>query len=495
MQDQGSYTIRLLLVSREPSALRNLWEVGEANGWQVETAYTGLEALERVQSGVTPSLVLLDMVPGDPDSVHTLRWLRRVRPQLPVILLPEPDDTQQMMEALRLGAQDFLLKPCQSLQLDKVIKRQLTALQSQAATDEALEEVEQIGDDLLFVAVSPAMRRVRTQVESLAQVNVPVLILGERGSGKHTTARLIHKLSIRSGFRFYQLNCAALPGNLLEHELFGGPNGVHSFNAPRTGRLEICQRGTMLLDQASEMPMSVQARVAQVLRDKRFVRNGETLEVDVRILASVDCESDLSLPERTMHEDLFYQLSAFTIYVPPLRQRKVEIPILLGHLMTRLSRHYGVAPRNFSSRVLDGCERYSWPGNLRELEDFVKRYLMLGDDSLAPGERVTEETVVPPRNLGMQDGARQSEPSNGGNNATVHTASLKSLVKSVKDEAERSAIAGALDKTHWNRKAAARLLRISYRALLYKIQEYRMSPPGHALEALNRGTKLDGPEN
>jgi two-component system, NtrC family, response regulator AtoC len=162
--------------------------------------------------------------------------------------------------------------------------------------------------------------------------------------------------------------------------------------------------------------------------------------------------------------------------------------------MSRLSRHYGIAPRNFSSRVLEGCERHSWPGNLRELEDFVKRYLMLGDDSLAPGQRLNEETVVSARGLDAQAGAHSLQ-ANGSTESSAHTASLKSLVKSVKDEAERSAIAGALDKTHWNRKAAARLLRISYRALLYKIQEYRMSPPGQSFETIHRGTKLDGPEN
>jgi DNA-binding NtrC family response regulator len=334
------------------------------------------------------------------------------------------------------------------------------------------------------------MRRVRAQVESLAQVNVPVLILGESGSGKHTTARMIHRLSIRSGFRFCQVNCGSLPANLLEQELFGGPaTGLNSLEPLKPGRLEVCQQGTVLLDQVSEMAASLQAGMVQVLREKRFVRNGQVQDADVRILASIDCGSDLSLPERMMHEDLFYLLSAFTIYVPPLRQRKMEIPILLGHFMNRLSRHYGIAPRNFSPRVLAGCEAYSWPGNLRELEDFVKRYLMLGDDSLSPGE-MGEESGTATRGLG----GVKSGQAGGAGDSTSGTASLKSLVKSVKDEAERNAIAGALDKTHWNRKAAARLLRISYRALLYKIQEYHMSPPGGTVVTINR-TKLNGPES
>jgi len=485
MADKGPSTVRLLFVTREPSSLPCLWEVGDGNSWQVETAYSGLEALERVQSGVTPSLVLLELVPGDPDSLHTLRWLRRVRPHLPVILLSQAEDTQQMMEALRLGAQDFLLKPCQPGQLDKVIKRQLAALPSGGEVDPNGANLEQIGDDLLFVAVGPAMRRVRAQVESLAQVNVPVLILGESGSGKHTTARMIHRLSIRSGFRFCQVNCASLPGNLLEQELFGSPStGSHSFEPPKPGRLEVCRQGTVLLDQVSEMAASLQAGIVEVLREKRFVRNGQVQDADVRILASIDCGSDLSLPERMMHEDLFYLLSAFTIYVPPLRQRKMEIPMLLGHFMNRLSRHYGVAARNFSPRMLERCEAYSWPGNLRELEDFAKRYLMLGDDSLSPRE--VEES-------GTSRGGRSGQ-SGGAGDSAFGTASLKSLVKSVKDEAERNAIAGALDRTHWNRKAAARLLRISYRALLYKIQEYHMSPPGGAVVTINR-TKLNGPES
>ena len=478
---------RMLLVSRDPSTLRSVAKVGEANDWQMETAHSGLEALEQVQSMPAPDLVLLDLVPDDADSLHTLRWLRRVCPRVPVILISLSENHHDMVEALRLGAQDFLLRPWQEQQLDRVLKSHLAGANQHEATVGG-EEIERISDSLSFVAASPAMKKLRAQAELLAQVNVPVLIVGEQGSGKETTARLIHELSVRSGMRFLKVSCDALASDQLESELFGCPaDEVNGGGYRRPGKFELCHRGTLVLQEISEMSLGLQAKVAAVLQRPRLIkRTNNKSELDVRILGTSKIDLDAVDDERKMNGDLLGRLSAFTINVPPLRQRREDIPVLLGHFMKRLARHYGLPARNLSPHVLDSCQRYSWPGNVEELENFVKGYLMLGDDSLLMlGDgSLRHGNLQPKLEAAIQtplDNLKEDQP-NGAKSSTpaLEPASLKSLVRTVKDETEKSAIAGALDQTRWNRKAAARLLQISYRALLYKIEQHQMRPPQFA---------------
>ena len=471
--------IRLLVVSKEPTVVRSLWSIGEANSWELETVGSGWEALEFVQAGTTPDLLLLDLPRGDGDSLHILRWLRRLRPNLPIILLCYPDDAGRKNEAIRLGAQDYLVRPVDDEQLESVIRGQLSSRSDSIEMDLASEDIEQVSDDAFFVGASPIMRKLRAQAELLAQANVPVLILGETGSGKDTAARLIHKLSIRSGFKFLKVNCAALPGDLLETELFGYDR-TDSTGSVRSkpGKLELCEKGTVLLDEIAEMPTSVQSKLMQVLQNKQFFRpgSGAPVEVDVRILAASSASIERALSERKLREDLYYRLSAFTVQTPPLRQRKDEIPLLLRHFMHHLAKHYGMPPRTFSPAVLEACHAYSWPGNLRELEEFVKRYLVMGDKELAFGGQKSEdvfEHISPAAQTSHTDMVPLNGNGNGGQPSSLN--SLKSLVQSVRFEAERSAIATALEKTGWNRKAAARLLKVSYRTLLYKIEQYHMS--------------------
>ena len=501
MTENAIEAVRLLVVSKEPTVVRSLGSIGETNSWQLETVGSGWEALEYVQAGVTPDLLLLDLPRGDADSLHILRWLRRLRPNLPIILLCYPDDAGRKNEAIRLGAQDYLVRPLDDEQLENVIRGQLSSRNDTFDMDLASEDIEQVSDDAFFVGASPIMRKLRAQAELLAQANVPVLILGENGSGKDTAARLIHKLSVRSGFKFLKVNCAALPSDLLETELFGYERSDSTGSVrSKPGKLELCEQGTVLLDEIIEMPTSVQSKLLQVLQNKQFFRpgSGTAVDVDVRILAATSANIERALSEKKLREDLYYRLSAFTVQAPPLRQRKDEIPLLLRHFMHHLAKHYGMAPRTFSPAVLDACHSYSWPGNLRELEGFVKRYLVMGDKEVAFGEQKSEdgfEHVGPaPQNsnldLAVLDGNGNGN-GNGGQTSGVN--SLKSLVQSVRFEAERNAISIALEKTGWNRKAAARLLKVSYRTLLYKIEQYHMSSPEAPPSAFHgNGTRGNG---
>jgi transcriptional regulator with PAS, ATPase and Fis domain len=323
-------------------------------------------------------------------------------------------------------------------------------------------EVEEVADDVFFIAASVAMRKIRSQAALVAHVDIPVLLLGESGTGKEVLARLIHKLSPRAHRTFLKVNCAAVPADLLESELFGyEPGAFTGATHAKPGKFELCNKGTILLDEIGEMPPALQAKLLHVLQDQQFSRLGSRsiIKVDVRILAATNIDIPQALATKRLREDLYYRLNAFTLNLPPLRERKEEIPILLKHFMTRMAEQYARPQLPLSPALLEACQRYMWPGNLRELNNFLKRYLILGDENLAAAE------LQPRDGYGGAgaDGAERGNDSVGG---------LKSLARNAKDEAEGEAIRQALEQTNWNRKQAAELLQISYKALLYKIRQY-----------------------
>jgi len=460
--------------------------VCEPNSWQLETASSGLEAVERVESGDAPSLILLDLVPGDGEALHTLRWLRRVGPLTPVVVLAQPEDNQQMMEAVRLGAEDYVLKPLQADGLERVLRRHMLSREVHAL-DLRAEDVEAVGDNFFFVAAGPVARRLRARASLLAQVTVPVLITGESGSGRETAARLIHKLSIRAEFPFAKINCSMLSPDVLERELWSQDPGAGAGSNRAT--LDLGRKGTVLLDEVDSLPDSLQTKLLTLFQSKQVFRNGGDAAArgDVRVMASTSVDAEVLVATGRLREDLWHWLSTFVLQVPSLRERREEIPVLLHHFMNRLAKRYGLPARRISSDLSDACQRYSWPGNFREMENFVKRYLIGGDESVAKSE-VQGGPVLANVPVSHRHEPKPHEIAvihNGGNGDKQ---GLKSLLRSVKSEAERNAIARALKETQWNRKAAARLLSISYRALLYKIQQYQMTPrETHSASFVNDG--------
>jgi DNA-binding NtrC family response regulator len=471
-------SLRLLLVSSEVLVLRLLGSAAQSNSWHLETSASGWDAMERVQSDTAPHLLLLDLPRGDGDRLHLLPWLRRLRPELPIVVLCDPQDAGRQKEATRMGAKDVLTRPITEEQIQSVVRRYLGSSSDCPETEIASEDIESVGEDEFFLSITPVMQQLRAQAELLAQADVAVLILGEPGSGKGTVARMIHQMSVYSGFNFLRVNCAEMPGDLLEIELFGRENGYSGSSQgarrPSLGKLEIGQKGTLLLDEITQMPLALQTRLLKVLQDKRFVRSGDPkpVEVDVRILAASSDQLDRALAEKRLDTDLYYRLSAFTVHVPALRQRKEEIKLLLRYTMHKIAKHYGLPPREFTQSALTACQNHSWPGNLRELETYVKRYLVAGDEEFrsAGGELPARSN----RNRALLEAkAGDSTPT-----------TLKSMIQSVRSETERNAIGAALQKTGWNRKAAARLLAVSYRSILYKIEQYQMSAPESYISSL-----------
>ncbi|MGA9977120.1 MAG: sigma-54 dependent transcriptional regulator [Candidatus Sulfotelmatobacter sp.] len=452
-----SEAAKILLVDDEPGMLRYIKTLLEVDDYKVETATTGEEALQHLEKGLEPDLVLLDVLMPGIDGIETLEKLRQKRPGLKVVMLSCVNDTRKVVQAMRLGAQDYLTKPFQKAELDRVIDLCLEQ-GKQVYTD----EVEELADDVFFIAASPAMRKIRSQAALVANVDIPVLLLGESGTGKEVLARLIHKLSLRAHRTFLKVNCAAVPADLLESELFGyEPGAFTGATHAKPGKFEICNKGTILLDEIGEMPPLLQAKLLHVLQDQQFSRLGSrsVIKVDVRILAATNINIPEALATKRLREDLYYRLNAFTLHLPPLRDRKEEVPILLKHSMTRMAERYARAPLPLTPALLKACHDHSWPGNLRELNNFLKRYLILGDENLAVSE-------LQPKG----DGPSGSRGDSGTRNDSG--GGLKSLARSAKDEAEAEAITQALDQTNWNRKQAAAILQISYKALLYKIRQY-----------------------
>jgi len=459
----------ILLVDDEPSVLRYTKTLLEIENYNVETAASGEEALQRMNRGPAPSLIVLDLVMPGMDGLQTLESCKKLRPEQKVVMISCVNDTNKVVQAIKLGASDYVTKPFLAPQLQGAIRRALTpaALERKANfAPKGDEVVDNLDDDLFFLAASPAMKQIRAQAALIAKVDVPVLLLGESGVGKEVLARLIHKMSVRAHRSMVKVNCAALPADLLESELFGYEAGAFTgANKSKPGKFELAHKGTIMLDEIGEMSAGLQAKLLHVLQDGSFSRLGgrANITADARVLAATNIDVKKAMADRTLREDLYYRLNAFTLTVPPLRERREEIPVLLRYYMNSLARQFDKNPLPVSDRLVQECLRYHWPGNLRELCNVVKRFLVLEDEDV-----LLEEL----QNKG-KDGAGEIE----GAPASTR-GGLKALVRSLKDDAEAKEIQRALEDSNWNRKVAAAQLNISYKALLYKIKQHGLAPAG-----------------
>src|SRR4051812_11474262 len=379
----------ILIVDDEPTMLRYLGTLLEVEGYRVETATNGQEAMQRLQQQPTPDLLLLDVLMPVLDGLQTLEQVRTVHPQLKVVMLSCVSDTRKVVQAIRLGAQDYLTKPFQKADLEALIDQCLGERDETHPPHQVQGDIEDLGDDVFFVSASPAMKKIRSQAKLVANVDIPVLMLGESGTGKEVVSRLIHKYSPRAHRTFLKVNCAAVPADLLESELFGyEPGAFTGVTHSKPGKFELCNKGTILLDEIGEMPVQLQAKLLHVLQDQQFSRLGSRsiIKVDVRILAATNIDIPSAIAEKKLREDLYYRLNGFTITLPPLRERREEIGILLRHFISQIAESYGRPSMTISPRLMEACERYPWPGNLRELGNFVKRFLILGDEDMAMQE-------------------------------------------------------------------------------------------------------------
>jgi DNA-binding NtrC family response regulator len=365
---------------------------------------------------------------------------------------------------MRLGAVDYVELPFGINRLRESVRQILALVECDLDGEPTHETV--LSDSSSFVCASARMNEIRGQCAILARVDLPILILGESGTGKEIIAQYLHKMSPRSHRTFLKVNCAAMPADLLESELFGYEQGAFTGAVrAKPGRFEICNMGTILLDEIGEMPAPLQSKLLQVLQDGTFSRLGgrTCIKVDVRVIAATNIDMNAAIAARTFREDLYYRLNGFSIQMPPLRERKEEIPILVRHFMRRFAEKYARQPLVISDELLKAFLNHNWPGNLRELENCVKRLLVLGDERHVLAE------------LQKASGSVSTVPLPSVGNAET-SGGLKKLARSAMGEAETEAMSEALIRNNWNRKQTATELKISYKALLYKIRQYGLSP-------------------
>jgi two-component system response regulator AtoC len=455
---------KILVVDDEPSIRKYLQTLLEVDGYEVTTLESGKEALERLSEGERPDFIILDVLMPEVNGLDTLRQMMQIDRSLNIIMLSCSNEVGTVVEAIRLGAHDYLTKPFEKNELDAAVLKCRQKKQLRAENKALREYCDQLTEDLSFLAASPQMVRIRQQILQIAPVDVPVFIYGESGVGKEVVARMIHMRSLRRTQPFVKVNCAALPGELLESELFGYEQGAFT-GAVRSkpGKFELANKGTIFLDEIAEMSPHLQAKLLHVLQDHQYSRLGgrHLVEIDVRVLAATNVDVQEAMKSGRLREDLYYRLNVLSINVPPLRERTSEIPLLFRHFLKQYSEKFQKAAPDPSQHLLEAAARYPWPGNLRELENFVKRYVILEDDEGSFRE-LLEMAATRQRTSPREE---RTSPREQG---------LKALVRSLKNEAEMEAIADALEKTHWCRKDAARMLGISYKALLYKMRQFNL---------------------
>ena len=302
------------------------------------------------------------------------------------------------------------------------------------------------------------MQAVRARLEKIATANVPVLIQGESGTGKDIVARLIHKLSPWESGPFVKVNCPAIPGSLLESELFGYEKGAFTgANGAKPGRVEMANRGTLFLDEISELEHGLQSKLLQLLQDGQFCRIGaqEDKKVEARVVCATNRNLENEIESGTFRQDLFYRINVVNIQLPPLRERAIDIPVLVNYFLDFYNEKYNCRSKALSAPTLEQMQHYHWPGNIRELENLMRRYVILGSEDVVANEMGSHR----------QDSVW---------NAEIHIdgpVSLKKITRQATREIDRKVILRVLEQNNWNRKKAARALSISYRALLYKIRD------------------------
>jgi len=330
----------------------------------------------------------------------------------------------------------------------------MTTMNSVSALVQALGE---IPPDAVVFGRSEGMQELRQRLDKVAGANVPVLIQGESGTGKDIIARMIHLLSPWKSGPFVKVNCPAIPGTLLESELFGYEKGAFTGAfGMKPGRVELAHRGTLFLDEISELDLGLQSKLLQLLQDGQFCRIGaqEDKKVEVRVVCATNRHLEQEIESGTFRQDLFYRINVVNLYLPPLRERRGDIEDLVMYFLDYYNRKYNCRARALSPELMALLQKYHWPGNIRELENLVKRYVILGNEEVISSDLVTREQEMFNPDINF-DGP----------------ISLKKLTRQAVRELERKVILKVLQANHWNRKQAARALSISYRALLYKIRD------------------------
>jgi two-component system, NtrC family, nitrogen regulation response regulator NtrX len=447
---------KILIVDDEQGIRAALSQLLEYEGYQVRAVANAVDALSEYGK-FSPDLVFMDVKMAGIDGLEALKRLRELDPRAVVVMISGHGTIQTAVDATQLGAYDFLEKP---LDTDRILVTLRNALQHLELRDENNALRAQVQSRFEIVGGSYAIRALTDRIEKVAGTPARVLISGENGTGKELVARAIHSQSPRAKRPLVEVNCAAIPSELIESELFGHMKG--SFTgaiSDRAGKFEQADTGTLFLDEIGDMSHSAQAKVLRVLQDGVVTRIGgsKTISVDVRVLAATNKNLEEEIAAGRFREDLFYRLNVVPLHVPPLRERREDIPLLVAHFVHLLSSREGVTPRSFEQAAIDLLARMDWPGNVRELRNTIERLLILG-----AGPRVTVQDVE------RLVGRKQAEP--GGLGALAQCRTFEEF----KDAAERAFLLVKLREYDWNVSETARALDMPRSNLYKKIERYAL---------------------
>jgi two-component system nitrogen regulation response regulator NtrX len=454
----------ILIVDDEPGVRSALSGVLRDEGYSVEAVSSGEECLERVTRGAFDLIVLDVWLPGL-DGLATLARLRERQVDAQVVLISGHGNIESAVRAIKMGAFDFVEKP---LSLEKTVLVVGNALKQRRLEAENRALRARVDRHQTMVGESYAMRQLREQVAMAAPTNGRVLIYGENGTGKELVARTIHALSRRRTATFVEVNCAAIPEELIESELFGHVRGAFTGAvADRRGKFEVADGGTIFLDEIGDMSLKTQAKVLRVLQEQTMeaVGGAARIKVDARVLAATNKDLQAEIRGGRFREDLYFRLNVIPIFVPPLRDRQEDIPLLADHFMADLAREYGRRPKMFESGARAVLQHYPWPGNVRELRNVIERLMIM-----VPGDIISSSDMsfLEPATL-----ARVAPPEGGGERQTLHEA---------RDQFERDLILRTLAEQQGNMSRTAEALGVERSNLYRKMKAFGIAPSRRADE-------------
>lgn len=439
----------ILIVDDEPLIQELLSEVLEKEGYQVTSVSNGYQALKKIHQGYF-DVVITDVRMPKIDGITLLKKIKELSPATSVIVITAYGSIDDAVKAMKMGASDYLTKPIIPDQI-KITIQKISQYQNLLRENQYLKwEVNSFYSGSELVGKSSAMKEVYSMIAKAAPVKSTVLIYGETGTGKELVARAIHYTGPRKKRPFIKVNCAALPEDLLESELFGYEKGAFTGALERKeGRFELAHTGTILLDEISETSQNFQAKILRVLQEEEFERVGgtKTIKVDVRVIATTNVDPKEAVEKGKLREDLYYRLNVIPIYLPPLRERKEDIPLLVEHFLKKYTPRLGKEIKGVSPECLEAMKEYCWPGNVRELENVIQRAIV-----------ISEKEYLEPEDLFLNKVARSS--------------SFFSLENMTLEEMEKRLIQQTLDRVKGNRTRAAKILGVSVRTIRNKVKKY-----------------------
>ena len=453
---------RILVVDDEAEIRRSVRMILEYEGHDVQEASSGPEALALVQRE-PPDLVFLDIKMPGMDGLEVLQKMREMNEALPIVIISGHATVSTAVEATKLGAFDFIEKPLSS---ERVLVTIRNVLDQSRLADENRSLKRAVEARHHMVGESPALRQIWDAIKRAAPTNATVLLLGESGVGKELVARAIHRNSLRSRERFVQVNCAAIPEELIESELFGHEKGSFTgATEKQIGKFEQADRGTIFLDEVGDMSAKTQAKVLRVLQEGEVERLGSarTIKVDVRVIAATNKDLEAEIEKGNFREDLYFRLSVIPIRVPPLRDRRDDIPVLVRHFVDVFSRDNNRRPQRFTAAALEYLQKARWKGNVRELKNTVERLLIM-----TPGDPIDVDDL---REF-VRTEAPKTAPAAGGADADRER---PGTLREFKESAEREFLVQKLRENGWNISKTAEVIGTPRSNLYKKLEQYAIS--------------------